>query len=54
VNSLRTTMRIEPHLGPDKDTPSERPIESKQEGAEFESLAQVGGLHHRYIWKAAA
>jgi hypothetical protein len=24
------------------------------EGAELESLSRVGGLHHRYVWKAAA
>jgi len=42
------------HLGLDKDTPSERAIEGKPEGAELESLARVGGLHHRYVWKAAA
>ena len=42
------------HLGLDKDTPSDRPIEGKPEGAELESLARVGGLHHRYVWKAAA
>ena len=42
------------HLGLDKDTPSERSIEGKPEGAESESLARVGGLHHRYVWKAAA
>jgi hypothetical protein len=42
------------HLGLDKDTPSERPIEGKPEGAELESLTRVGGLHHRYVWKAAA
>jgi putative transposase len=42
------------HLGLDKDTPSERPIEGKPEGPELESLARVGGLHHRYVWKAAA
>ena len=29
------------HLGLDKDTPSERPIEGKPEGAELESLARV-------------
>jgi len=42
------------HLGLDKDTPSERLIEGKPEGAELESLARVGGLRHRYVWKAAA
>jgi transposase InsO family protein len=42
------------HLGLDKDTPSERPVEVKPAGAELESLARVGGLHHRYAWKTAA
>ena len=42
------------HLGLDKDTPSARLIEGKPEGAELESLVRVGGLHHRYGWKAAA
>jgi hypothetical protein len=28
--------------------------EGKPEGAELESLARVGGLHQRYVWKAAA
>ena len=42
------------HLGLDKDTPSERPIEGKPEGAELESVARVGGLHYRYTWKRAA
>ena len=42
------------HLGLDKDTPSERPVEIKPAGAELKSLARVGGLHHRYVWKTAA
>jgi transposase InsO family protein len=42
------------HLGLDKDTPAGRPIDSKPEGAELESMARVGGLHHRYVWKSAA
>ena len=42
------------HLGLDKDTPLERAIEGKPARAELESLARVGGLHHRYVWKAAA
>ncbi|MGA3242029.1 MAG: integrase core domain-containing protein [Bryobacteraceae bacterium] len=42
------------HLGLDKDTPAERPIEGKPEGSELESEARVGGLNHRYVWKAAA
>ena len=42
------------HLGLGTDTPSKRPIEGRSEGAELESPARVGGLHHRYVWKAAA
>lgn len=42
------------YLGPDRDTPSKRPIKSKPDRAELESQARVGGLHHRYIWKVAA
>src|ERR1019366_2350252 len=42
------------HLGLDKDTPFERPVESKPTGAELKSLPRLGGLHHRYIWKNAA
>jgi putative transposase len=42
------------HLALDKDTPSTRPVEPKPAGAELESLARVGGLHHRYVWKTAA
>jgi putative transposase len=42
------------HLGLDKDTPSERPIEPKPDTGELQSVARVGGLHHRYIWKTAA
>jgi hypothetical protein len=41
------------HFGFDKDTPAGRPIDSKPEGAELESMARVGGLHHRYVWKTA-
>jgi putative transposase len=40
------------HHGLDKDTPAKRPIEGKPEGVELESLARVGGLYHRYVWKA--
>jgi putative transposase len=42
------------HLGLEKDTPSERPVAPKPAGAGLESLARVGGLYHRYVWKAAA
>jgi hypothetical protein len=43
VNSLRTTMRIEP-ISDLIRTHAERLIEGKPEGAELESLARVGGL----------
>jgi putative transposase len=42
------------HLGLEKDTPAQRAVEVKPAGAELESLARVGGLHHRYVWKTAA
>jgi len=42
------------HLGLDKDTPAQRAVDVKPAGAELESLARVGGLHHRYVWKTAA
>ena len=42
------------HLGLDKDTPLARPFEPKPTAARLESLPRVGGLHHRYVWKAAA
>jgi transposase InsO family protein len=42
------------HLGLGKDTPSGRPVELKPADAKLESLLRVGGLHHRYFWKAAA
>lgn len=42
------------HLRLAKDTPSERPVEPKPDGAELGSLARLGGLHRRYVWKTAA
>ncbi len=43
------------HLALDKDAPSPRQVEAKpSEYAMLESLPRVGGLHHRYVWKAAA
>lgn len=35
------------HLGLEKDTPGERPIESREMG-EVVAIPRVGGLHHRY------
>jgi transposase InsO family protein len=42
------------HDGLGKDTPSGRAIDSKPVGAELTALPRLGGLQHRYIWKAAA
>ena len=47
-------MRDRTHLGLDKDRLPERRMEGKPKGAELESLARGGDLHHRYVWKAAA
>ena len=41
------------HDGLGKDTPAGRAIEAKPTGAELNSVPRVGGLHHRYTWKAA-
>ncbi len=35
------------HLGLEKDTPEERPIESREMG-KVVAIPRVGGLHHRY------
>jgi transposase InsO family protein len=43
------------HDGLEKDTPNGRAIEPKHAGADLLlSQPRVGGLHHRYCWKAAA
>ena len=42
------------HDGLAKDRPDGRAIESKPVGADLISLPRVGGLHHRYTWRAAA
>ena len=42
------------HDGLGKDTPSRRATERKPDGAELISLPRIGGLHHRYVWRAAA
>ena len=43
------------HYGLGKDTPVERPVQSKPaKGAKVIELPRVGGLHHRYEWKEAA
>jgi transposase InsO family protein len=43
------------HYGLGKDTPVERPIQSRPaKHANVIELTRVGGLHHRYEWKEAA
>jgi hypothetical protein len=42
------------HSGLGKDTPDGRKVEKRPAGGDLTSLPRVGGLHHRYTWKAAA
>jgi putative transposase len=43
------------HLGLGKDTPARRAVEGRTSaGAKVVALPRVGGLHHRYVWRAAA
>ncbi|MEO6025906.1 MAG: integrase core domain-containing protein [Candidatus Binatia bacterium] len=43
------------HLGLEKGTAAERPVTRRPEGdARVVALPRVGGLHHRYEWRAAA
>ena len=43
------------HLGLNKDSPTERPVESRPSPtAELVALPRVGVLHHRYEWREAA
>jgi hypothetical protein len=45
--------RIHDSLG--KDAPEGRPVEPKPDyNATVISLARLGGLHHRYVWRRAA
>ena len=49
VHNDRTHYRL------GKDTPSGRPIQPRpDESSKIIELPRVGGLHHRYEWKAAA
>lgn len=41
------------HLGLSKNAPLCRPIQDKPENGKVIALSRVGGLHHRYDWKAA-
>ena len=40
------------HLSLDKDAPDGRPIERPEEGT-IVQIPEVGGLHHRYLRRAA-
>ena len=43
------------HDSLDKDAPNRRPVEHRPAcGSEVAASARVGGLHHRYYWRAAA
>ena len=42
------------HLGIDKDSPVERPMELRPKNAALLASERVGGLHHRYSWNKAA
>ena len=43
------------HLGLGKATPAGRPVTRRRDGgAEVVALPRLGGLHHRYNWRAAA
>jgi len=44
--------RTRPHLSLDKDTPRGRPIEPPELGGIIR-IPEVGGLHHRYVRRAA-
>jgi len=42
------------HDGLGKDTPDERPVERREAGhRKVVSMPRLGGLHHRYTWRAA-
>jgi len=43
------------HLGLGKATPAGRPVTRRRDGvAQVVALPRLGGLHHRYDWRAAA
>ena len=43
------------YLGLDKDAPRARPVEPRPESsAAVHARPRIGGLHHRYGWRAAA
>jgi hypothetical protein len=43
------------HIGLQKATPANRPVERRQaDTSEVQSEPRIGGLHHRYRWTEAA
>jgi putative transposase len=44
--------RARTHLSLEKDAPDGRPVEPP-EGGKLVQIAEVGGLHHRYVRRAA-
>ena len=42
------------HLGLEKDTPLDRPIQEKPRNGKLVKFPRVGGLHYRYEWQEAA
>ena len=54
-NYLRYYHEDRTHIGPNKETPGARPVESRPTApAKVIALLRIGGLHHRYAWSAAA
>jgi putative transposase len=52
---LRYYLKDRTHLGLDKDAPWARPVEPRPaRPATVHARPRVGGLHHRYYWRAAA
>jgi putative transposase len=54
-NYLRYYHEDRTHIGLNKNTPGARAVESRPTAsAKVIALPRMGGLHHRYIWSAAA
>jgi putative transposase len=54
-NYLRYYHEDRTHTGLNQETPGARAVESRPTApAKVIALPRIGGLHHRYIWSAAA
>ena len=52
---IRYYRQDRPHIGLDKETPALRTMEQRPTSlSTVVGLPRIGGLHHRYIWSAAA